>query len=486
MWGGRFREPTDRLVQRFNASIEVDRALALVDLEGSRAHARMLGEKGVLQAHEAEEIVAGLDALRADVEAGRMEWTVELEDVHMNLERRLTERIGEAGGRLHTARSRNDQVATDFRLWLRDATHGVLASLHDIRRVLVDLAERHLDVVMPGYTHLQIAQPVRLSHHLLAYYEMFGRDAGRFHDSLARLDVSPLGAGALAGTTFPIDRERTAELLGFSGVAANSLDAVSDRDFALEFLAAASIAMMHLSRMSEELILWSTQEFGFVTLPDSHTTGSSIMPQKKNPDVSELVRGKTGRVYGSLMGLLTVMKGLPLAYNKDMQEDKEGVIDAAETLSVCLQLTASLLPKIEVHTSRTREAAARGYGNATDLADYLARKGIPFRRAHEVVGTLVARALDASVPLEDLPLETMKQAHPAIDADVYATLSLEQVVDARASYGGTARSEVERQIGRAREALVRESAALVPDRVAARDATGPAPRAHRGADDGDG
>ena len=456
MWGGRFREPTDRLVQRFNASIDVDRALALVDLAGSRAHARMLGERGILAPHEADAIVSGLDELREEAAAGRIAWSVELEDVHMNLERLLTERIGEAGGRLHTARSRNDQVATDFRLWLRGATHDILVLLHEVREVLVDLADEHLDVLMPGYTHLQIAQPVRLSHHLLAYVEMFGRDAGRFRDALARLDVSPLGAGALAGTTFPIDRARTAELLGFADVAANSLDAVSDRDFALEFLAAASIAMMHLSRMSEELILWSTQEFGFVTLPDSHTTGSSIMPQKKNPDVSELIRGKTGRVYGSLMGLLTVMKGLPLAYNKDMQEDKEGVMDAADTLSVCLQLTASLLPKIQVHSARTRAAAARGYSNATDLADYLARKGLPFRRAHEVVGSLVARALDAGVPLEELPLETMQEAHASIEADVYDALALERVVDARGSYGGTARPQVERQIARAREELRRE------------------------------
>ena len=473
MWGGRFREPTDVLVQRFNASIDVDRSLAEQDLEGSIAHARMLGEQGILAANDVEAIVAGLQELREDVEAGRIEWRVELEDVHMNLERRLTERIGAAGGRLHTARSRNDQVATDFRLWLREATFDLLELFDDVREVLVDLADEHLGVVMPGYTHVQIAQPVLFSHHMLAYVEMFGRDAGRLRDSLARLDVSPLGAGALAGTTFPIDRERTAELLGFREVAANSLDAVSDRDFALEFLSAASIAMMHLSRMSEELILWSTQEFGFVTLPDSHTTGSSIMPQKKNPDVSELIRGKTGRVYGSLMGLLTVMKGLPLAYNKDMQEDKEGVMDAADTLATCLRLTASLLPKMNVHADRTRAAAARGYSNATDLADYLAKKGLPFREAHEVVGSLVATALDRGVPLEELPLGTLQTASDRIDQDVYDALRLEQVVDARQSYGGTARSQVEHQIGRAREAIAVARSDLTSRRAHATRKDGP-------------
>jgi argininosuccinate lyase len=375
----------------------------------------------------------------------------------MNIERALTERIGAVGGKLHTGRSRNDQVATDFRLWLKRHNLTLQDLLHELRAVLVDLAELHIDVILPGYTHLQVAQPVRLSHHLLAYFEMFGRDAERLASGLARTDVSPLGAGALAGTGFPIDRHRSAQLLGFSGVAANSLDAVSDRDFALEFLSACSIAMMHLSRLSEELIVWSSQEFGFISLPDSHTTGSSIMPQKKNPDVSELIRGKTGRVYGSLLALLTTMKGLPLAYNKDMQEDKEGVIDSSITLETCLRLTVSMLPRMTVNGERMRQAAGRAFSNATDLADYLARRGLPFREAHEVVGKLVAQALRNGQDLQDLPLDTMRSASPAIDEDVYQALELENVVDARTSYGGTARQQVVEQIRRARRALEAEA-----------------------------
>ena len=454
MWGGRFAEATDALVQTFNASIDVDRAMALEDIEGSIAHATMLGERGIVSAAEADALVGGLRELRRAVEADEVDWSVELEDVHMNLERRLTEALGPVGGKLHTARSRNDQVATDFRLAIRSRGHRILALLREVRTVLVDLAERHLDVILPGYTHLQVAQPVRLSHHLLAYHEMLARDEGRFEDMLRRLDAAcPLGAGALAGTGFPIDRHRTAALLGFAGPAANSLDAVSDRDFALEFLAAASIAMMHLSRMSEELILWSSQEFGFVTLPDSHTTGSSIMPQKKNPDVSELIRGKTGRVYGALMGLLTVMKGLPLAYNKDMQEDKEGAFDAAETLAVCLRLTADMLPRMQVRSERTRHAAGRAFSNATDLADYLARKGLPFREAHDAVGRLVTIAMDRGVDLQDLDLATLRGVSERFEDDVYRVLDVEAVVDARDSYGGTARQRVREQIERAREAL---------------------------------
>jgi len=453
MWGGRFTEETDALVQTFNASVDFDKRLALQDLEGSVAHATMLGEQGILSAEEAERIVEGLEAIREDVRAGQFEWKLELEDVHMNLERALTERIGPLGGKLHTARSRNDQVATDFRLWLRGETHALIALLRELRRAFVGVAERHLGVIMPGYTHLQVAQPVLFSHHLMAYYEMFSRDEERLGDSLKRLNISPLGAGALAGTGFPISRERTAELLGFDRPAANSLDAVSDRDFALEFLSAASICMMHLSRLSEELILWSSQEFGFLTLPDSHTTGSSIMPQKKNPDVSELTRGKTGRVYGHLMALLTTLKGLPLAYNKDMQEDKEGVFDAVDTLSVCLELTAEVLPKLTVHERRMYEAAGRAYSNATDLADYLAKKGLPFREAHEVVGKLVALGLREGKDLQDLGLAQMQTVSPIIQEDVFEVLKLENVVNARSSYGGTARSQVEAQIERAKEVL---------------------------------
>jgi argininosuccinate lyase len=456
MWGGRFAEATDSLVQAFNASIDVDREMALEDLDGSIAHATMLGEQGIVSAAEAAALVAGLRELRVEVEAGDVPWSVELEDVHMNLERRLTERLGAVGGKLHTARSRNDQVATDFRLAVRARTLRLIALLRELRGVFVDLAERHLDVVLPGYTHLQVAQPVRLGHHWLAYYEMCTRDQGRLEDSLARLDVSPLGAGALAGTGFPIDRHRTAALLGFREPAANSLDAVSDRDFALEFLAAASIAIMHLSRLAEELILWSSQEFGFIELPDSHTTGSSIMPQKKNPDVAELIRGKTGRVYGALIGLLTVMKGLPLAYNKDMQEDKEGVFDAAATLAVCLRLTADMLPKTVVRAARTRHAAGRAFSNATDLADHLAKGGLPFREAHEAVGKLVAMALSEGVDLQDLPLDRLRSVAPQLDERVYRVLDVEAVVDARTSYGGTARPRVVEQVARARAQLAAE------------------------------
>ena len=411
----------------------------------------MLGERGILLQSEVARIVEGLEGLRGEVQAGTFAWSAQLEDVHMNLEHALTERIGPVGGKLHTARSRNDQVATDFRLWLREETHTLIELFKAVRSVFVETAEAQLGVIMPGYTHLQVAQPVLFSHHLMAYYEMFSRDQTRLEDSLKRLNVSPLGAGALAGTGFPIDRERTAELLGFERPAANSLDAVSDRDFALEFLSICSVAMMHLSRLSEELILWSSQEFGFVTLPDSHTTGSSIMPQKKNPDVSELVRGKTGRVYGNLMALLTVMKGLPLAYNKDMQADKEGVFDSADTLNVVLKLTLSLLPKMQVNAGRTRHAAGRAYSNATDVADYLAKKGLPFREAHEVVGKLVALGLNEGKDLQELSLEEMRTVSERISEDVYEVLKLETVVSARRSYGGTAQVEVERQLERAKK-----------------------------------
>jgi argininosuccinate lyase len=457
MWGGRFAEATDELVQAFNASIDVDREMAIEDIEGSIAHATMLGEQGILGGDDAQTLVRGLRDLRGQVERGEIAWSTALEDVHMNVEARLTEAVGPVGGRLHTARSRNDQVATDFRLALRARTLRIVALLHELRGVVVDLAERHQDAIMPGYTHLQVAQPVRFSHHALAYFEMLTRDQGRFVDSLARLDVSPLGAGALAGTGFPIDRHRTAELLGFREPAANSLDAVSDRDFALEFLAACSIAMMHLSRLSEELILWSSQEFGFIELPDSHTTGSSIMPQKKNPDVAELVRGKTGRVYGALVGLLTVMKGLPLTYNKDMQEDKEGAFDAARTLATCLRLTADMLPRMRLREERMRHAAGRAYSNATDLADHIARSGLPFRQAHEAAGRLVAIAIERGCDLQELPLETMRAVAPSLDERVYEVLTLEAVVDARSSYGGTALVRVREQIARARALLATEA-----------------------------
>ena len=459
MWGGRFEEPTDALVERMNASIGVDQAMAEDDLRGSMAHATMLTEQGILTEAEGEAIITGLEELLADLHAGKLEFTVALEDIHMNLEQLLTDRIGPVGGKLHTARSRNDQVATDMRLHLKRRGSVLRRLLLEFRTILTDLAEQHVDALLPGYTHLQVAQPVRLGHHLMAYQEMFRRDQGRLEDALKRTDVLPLGAGALAGTTFEIDRHRTAELLGFHGVAANSLDAVSDRDFALETLSALSILMMHLSRLSEELILWSSQEFGFITLSDAYTTGSSIMPQKKNPDAAELVRGKTGRVYGALMGLLTVMKGLPLAYNKDMQEDKEGLFDALDTAEDSLRLYCGMLPSMRVNAGNMRRAAGAAYSNATDLADYLARKGVPFREAHHIVGRLVGDALERGVPLEDLPLEHLQGAEPRIEQDVYHALQLEQVVDARASYGGPARQRVLEQVAAARRELAEQNGA---------------------------
>ncbi|MDE2825732.1 MAG: argininosuccinate lyase [Bacteroidota bacterium] len=453
MWGGRFTEDTDELVQTFGASVEIDRRMALEDIDGSIAHASMLMAQGILTKEELGSIRAGLDAIREDILAGEFAWDIAFEDVHMNIEHELTKRIGSLGGKLHTARSRNDQVATDLRLWLRRAGKQIGVELRTVRATLVDLAEEHMGVIMPGYTHLQVAQPILLSHHLMAYYAMFSRDADRLSQALARMNYSPLGAGALAGTGFNIDRHATAEQLGFDGVILNSMDAVSDRDFVLDFLSFCSITMVHLSRLSEELILWSSQEFGFVTLPESHTTGSSIMPQKKNPDMCELIRGKTGRVCGSLMALLMTMKGLPLTYNKDMQEDKEGVFDAVDTVLSSLRIYSSMLAGIEVHADRMRAAAGAAFSNATDLADYLARKGLPFREAHDVVGRLVAICLKEGVSLESLPVERMQEVSAMIESNVMDCLHLDAVVNARSSFGGTATKEVERQIELARKDL---------------------------------
>ena len=453
MWGGRFKGDTDALVTQFGASVDIDQRMAMEDIDGSIAHAQMLQNCGILTLEESEQIIGGLNAICEDIKEGHFVWETALEDVHMNIEHALIQRIGPVGGKLHTARSRNDQVATDLRLWLRKAAQEIVKELLSLRLVLVDLAEQHLSVIMPGYTHLQVAQPVRFSHHLMAYYAMFGRDSERFEQVLGRINQSPLGAGALAGTGFPIDAQQTADSLGFDGVVANSMDAVSDRDFALEFLSSCSIVMMHLSRLNEELIIWSSQEFGFVTLPDSHTTGSSIMPQKKNPDMCELIRGKTGRVCGALLGLLMTMKGLPLAYNKDMQEDKEGVFDAADTVQQSLLIMRTMLPGITVHADRMREAARQAFSNATDLADYLVNKGLPFREAHEAVGRLVLTCLQQEVTLEDLPLNQLQKASPLIESDVYEALSLDTVVDARDSAGGTSYSQVHAQIVQARREL---------------------------------
>jgi argininosuccinate lyase len=449
-WAGRFTQPTDKFVEEFTASIAFDQRMYRYDIQGSIAHARMLAKQGIISPDEAQTILRGLETILADIEAGNFEFSVALEDIHMNIEARLIERIGAVGGKLHTARSRNDQVALDVRLYLRDELKAVLGYLDALQESLLAQAEANLGVIMPGYTHLQTAQPVLFAHHLLAYYEMFKRDAGRLADVLGRLNYLPLGAGALAGTTFPIDREFVAEQLGFEGVTRNSLDSVSDRDFALEYCAAASILMMHLSRLSEELILWSSADFAFIELSDAFCTGSSIMPQKKNPDVPELVRGKTGRVYGNLMALLTLMKSLPLAYNKDMQEDKEPLFDTIDTVKGSLKVFADMIAQMRVRAENMRIAAARGFSTATDVADYVVRKGLPFRQAHEVVGKTVRYCIETGKDIPELSLEEFRQFSPLIEADIYQFVTLEASVNARRATGGTAREAVEREIARAR------------------------------------
>ena len=441
-WAGRFVEATDEFVEAFTASVDFDQVLAQQDIRGSVAHARMLSDVGVLTSDEFAAIETGLDGVKQQVDAGDFAWSVALEDVHMNVEHALTEAIGDVGKKLHTGRSRNDQVATDLRLFVRDAIDELAAQLTRLQAGLLDLAEREAATIMPGFTHLQVAQPITFGHHLLAWFEQSQRDYGRFMDCRERLNESPLGAAALAGTTYPVDRYQTASELGFEAPMANSLDAVSDRDFAIEFTAAASILMSHYSRWSEELVLWSSSAFGFITLPDRFCTGSSIMPQKKNPDVPELIRGKTGRVFGHLTGLLTLMKGQPLAYNKDNQEDKEPVFDAIVTVLNSTIALADLVPAIVANRDRMRAAAAEGYPTATDLADYLVRRDVPFRDAHEIVGRLVAAAAEAGVDLAELPLETMRDVSVAIEADVFEVLTLEGSVAARRHFGGTAPERV--------------------------------------------
>jgi len=452
-WGGRFSESTDAFVERFTASVSFDQRLALHDIRGSLAHAEMLARAGVLTDQEFGAISAGLSDIRAEIEAGRFAWSVALEDVHMNIEARLTDRIGIAGKKLHTGRSRNDQVATDIRLWLRAEIDVICAELTRLQQALVALALREADTIMPGFTHLQTAQPVTFGHHMLAWNEMLERDHGRLQDCRARLNICPLGAAALAGTSYPIDRELTAELLGFDGPARNSLDAVADRDFAIEFCAAAALAMTHLSRFSEELVLWTSAQFGFVNLPDRFCTGSSIMPQKKNPDVPELVRGKSGRVSGHLVGLLMLMKSQPLAYNKDNQEDKEPLFDTVDTLRDCLHAFADMMPALTVNAAVTREAARRGFATATDLADYLVRRGLPFRDAHEVVGKAVAQGVATGTDLADMPLATLQGFSRLIGADVFDVLTLEGSVNARNHVGGTAPAQVRAAAQSARERL---------------------------------
>ncbi|HKZ15943.1 MAG TPA: argininosuccinate lyase [Geobacteraceae bacterium] len=450
LWGGRFTQPTDKFVEEFTASIEFDKRLYRQDIRGSIAHARMLGRQAIIPLADAESIVSGLQDILARIESGTFDFSVSLEDIHMNIEARLSESIGEAGKRLHTGRSRNDQVALDVRLYLRDEIAEICGYLDKLIDSLLFQAEQNLGVIMPGYTHLQVAQPILFSHHMMAYVEMLRRDKGRMEDCRKRLNALPLGAGALAGTTFPIDREYVAELLEFQEVSRNSLDSVSDRDFSLEFMSASSILMMHLSRFSEELILWSSSEFGFVELSDSFCTGSSIMPQKKNPDVPELVRGKTGRVYGNLVALLTVMKSLPLAYNKDMQEDKEPLFDTIDTVKGSLKVFADMIREMKVKTDSMRMAAARGFSTATDVADYLVRKGLPFRDAHEIVGKAVRYCVENSKDLSDMPIETWKGFSEKIEADIFDAITLEASVNARRATGGTALERVKAEIERAK------------------------------------
>ncbi|HFD81222.1 MAG TPA: argininosuccinate lyase [Gammaproteobacteria bacterium] len=452
-WGGRFSESTDAFVETFTASVAFDRRLYRYDIEGSRAHARMLARCGILSEDELASILGGLERIEKDIEAGEFEWSVALEDVHMNIEARLTELIGEAGKKLHTGRSRNDQVATDLRLYLRDRIEASLAELKRLQEALLDQAERHSDTIMPGFTHLQVAMPVTFGHHMLAWFENLQRDRERLRDCLGRVNVMPLGAAALAGTSFPIDRHYTAELLGFDAPAENSLDAVSDRDFVIEFVACASLVLTHLSRFSEELVLWASAQFDFVDLPDRFCTGSSIMPQKKNPDVPELVRGKSGRVAGHLSGLLMLMKGQPLAYNKDNQEDKEPLFDTVDTLLGCLRAFADMVPAIQPKADNMRRAAASGYSTATDLADYLVRRGVAFRDAHEIVGRAVRLGIDSGRDLAEIGLEELQALSPAVGEDVYEVLTLEGSVSSRDHFGGTAPAQVKAAVERARQRL---------------------------------
>ena len=453
LWGGRFEAGLAQWVEEFEASISFDQKLAEFDLKGSIAHVTMLGEKGIISQEDAATIKAGLEDLLEEYKAGQLKFDVSNEDIHMNMESLLTAKIGPVAGKLHTARSRNDQVATDMHLYLKAKLDEVIEKLANLRTVLVDLADKHVHTIMPGYTHLQHAQPISFGHHLMAYYNMFTRDSERFIFNVKHTDLSPLGAAALAGTTFPIDREMTAQLMGFAEPYSNSLDAVSDRDFILEFLSNASILMMHMSRMCEEVISWCSHEYQFVTLSDTFSTGSSIMPQKKNPDMAELIRGKSGRVYANLFGLLTVMKALPLAYNKDLQEDKEGMFDTAETITVALDILAGMLSGMIVNDKHMAESTQKDFSNATELADYLASKGMPFRQAHEIVGKLILECSKNGHYLQDVPLERYQTISDLIEEDIYETLKSYTAVERRHSLGGTGFEQVKWQIAEAKKAL---------------------------------
>jgi len=453
LWSGRFNEPTDAFVEAFTASVEFDQRLYRYDIEGSIAHARMLARVGILSKDEEASIITGLERIRERIDNGQFQWSVALEDVHMNVESALTEEIGDAGKKLHTGRSRNDQVATDIRLWLRDEIALIRSAILKLQQALLQIAEREADTILPGFTHLQTAQPITFGHHMMAWFEMLERDRQRLADCSKRVNVMPLGAAALAGTTYPIDRHYSAQLLGFECPGENSLDSVSDRDFAIEFSAAAALIMMHLSRMSEELIIWSSAQFGFIELSDSFCTGSSIMPQKKNPDVPELIRGKSGRIFGHLISLLTLMKGQPLAYNKDNQEDKEPLFDTVDNLKGSLKVFADMLPAIRCRRDNMRQAAMHGFATATDLADYLVRKGTPFRDAHEIVGKAVARCVDKGCDLSELPLQELQDFSGQIGPDVFTVLTLEGSVAARNHIGGTAPEQVRAAIQRASRRL---------------------------------
>ena len=453
MWGGRFNQPTDEFVQAFTASVGFDRRLAHADIEGSRAHAMMLKHIGVLKSDELTAIKYGLQQIREEIDAGKFAWSVALEDVHMNIEARLTELVGEAGKKLHTGRSRNDQIATDIRLYLREQIGACMHAIRSFQNGLLDLAEREAQTIMPGFTHLQVAQPVSFGHHMLAWFEMLDRDHGRLADCAARMNQMPLGSAALAGTSFELDREYTAELLGFDMPTRNSIDAVSDRDFAIEFCAAASICMIHLSRMAEELVLWSSAQFDFIQLPDRYCTGSSIMPQKKNPDVPELVRGKAGRVTGHLMNLLMLMKAQPLSYNKDNQEDKEPLFDTLDTLIDSLRAFADMVPALGVNREKAYQAAQQGYATATDLADYLVKKNVAFRDAHEAVGKAVAFAIEQGKDLSECTLQELQKFDPRIEQDVFEVLTLEGSLNARNITGGTAPEQVLFQVNAGREKI---------------------------------
>lgn len=446
LWAGRFQKETDTLVNDFNSSIAFDARMYKEDIAGSIAHAAMLGRQGIIEEHEAEKIIDGLKAILADIEADNVEFSLENEDIHMNIETLLTQRIGDTGKRLHTARSRNDQVAVDFRLYVKQEIPKIIGMVLELEKVLIRKAEANLDTVMPGYTHLQRAQPTTFAHYMMAYANMLRRDVTRLEDCMERMDECPLGAGALATSTYPVDRFQTAAALGFAKPTDNSMDSVSDRDFAIEFLSACSILMMHLSRFSEEIILWCSWEFKYVELDDAYSTGSSIMPQKKNPDVAELVRGKTGRVYGSLITLLTVMKGLPLAYNKDMQEDKECVFDAIDTVELCVPVFAAMLDTLTVLPRNMRNAASGGFINATDCADYLVKKGMPFREAYMIVGRLVNMCIKSGETLDTLPLKDFRSISNLFGADVYQALELKTCVNGRTVYGGPASDSVKQQI----------------------------------------